>query len=137
MLGAGLHRVGRQVLKDYGWLPREKLWVNFLANRQPGDSAERLGFEVDSAAHWPATQSDCLTPCVICDAPENDDEFAGFETADGSEQLRTEAMGQVKEHPCIWCWTEEVERRWELRQAEESGAALRALYSEGSIGDLD
>jgi hypothetical protein len=122
-------------LEEYGWLPREKLWVNFLANNQ--EIAEQLGFGVDPAAHWPATQSGCPTPCVICDAPETDGEFAGFETADGNEQLRTEAVGEATEHPCVWCWTEEAERRKELRQAEELGAALRALFFEGSIGDLD
>jgi hypothetical protein len=78
-----------------------------------------------------------LTPCVICDAPENDSEFAGCETSDGNEQLRTEAVGQVKEHPCVWCLTDEAEARWERRQAEEVGEALRALFSEECIGDLD
>jgi hypothetical protein len=109
--------------------------VNFLANNQ--ELAERLGFEVDPAAHWPVTQSGCLTLCVICDAPENDGEFAGLETADGNEQLQAEAAGQAREHPCVWCWTKEAERRWELERAEELGAALRALFFEGSIGDLD
>jgi hypothetical protein len=116
-------------LEDYGWLPREKLWVNFLANNR--DIAERLGFVVDPREHWPVTQSGCLTPWVICDAPESDGEFAGFETTDGREQLQTEAVGQAGEHPCVWCWTEDVEARWELRQAEECGAALRALFCEG------
>jgi hypothetical protein len=90
-------------IEEFGWLPREKLWVNFLANNQ--ELAGRLGFEVDPAAHWPATQSGCPTTCVICDAPETDGEFAGFETADGCEALRAEATGQSREHPCIRCWT--------------------------------
>jgi hypothetical protein len=64
------------IIKEYGWLPREKLWVDFLANNQ--ELAGHLGFEVDPAAHWPATQSGCPMPCVICDAPETDGEFAGF-----------------------------------------------------------
>jgi hypothetical protein len=89
----------------------EKLWVTFLANNQ--ELAGHLGFEVDPAAHWPATQSGCQTPCVICDAPETDGEFAGFETADGCEALRAEATGQSREHPCIRCWTREAEERWE------------------------
>jgi hypothetical protein len=65
-------------------LPREKLWVNFLANNQA--IAERLGFAVDPAAHWPVTQSGCLTPCVICDAPESDAEFSEFKAADAVRQ---------------------------------------------------
>jgi hypothetical protein len=36
-------------IEDFGWLLREKLWVNFLANNQ--ELAGRLGFEVDPAAH--------------------------------------------------------------------------------------
>jgi hypothetical protein len=123
------------LLEEYGWLPWEKLWVKFLANNR--EIAECLGFAVDPSAHWPVTQSGCLTPCAICDAPENDGEFAGFVAADGREQLQTEAAGQAGEHPCVWCWTEDAEARWELRQAEECGAALRALFCEGSISDLD
>jgi hypothetical protein len=122
-------------IEDFGWLPREKLWVNFLANNQA--LAEHLGFEVDPAAHWPATQSGCLTPCVICDAPEVDTEVAGVETVDGHEQLRLKAAGQAREHPCIWCWTRGAEASLEWKQAEEAGAALRALFLEGSITDLD
>jgi hypothetical protein len=122
-------------IEDFGWLPREKLWVNFLANNQ--ELAGRLGFEVDPAAHWPATQSGCLTPCVICDAPEENTEFAGFETADSHEELRLEAAGQAKEHPCVGCWTESAEAHRELSQAEELGATLRALFFEGSISNLD
>jgi hypothetical protein len=122
-------------IEEFGWLPREKLWVNFLANNQ--ELAGHLGFEVDPASHWPVTQSGCPTPCVICDALETDGEFAGFETADECEVLRAEVSGQSKEHPCIWCWTREVEERCERRQAEELGVALRLLFSEGSIGDLD
>jgi hypothetical protein len=115
-------------------LPREKLWVNFIANIQ--ELAEHLGFEIDLAAHWPATQSGCPTACVICDAPENDGEFAGFETADRNKQLRTKALGQASEHPYIWCLSEEAEARWDSRQGEEIGAALRALFCEGLISDL-
>lgn len=84
-------------IEDYGWLPREKLWVKFLANNE--ELAARLGFEVDPAAHWPATQSGCPTPCVICDARENDGEFvAGFEAADGQEPLQAAAVGRSGEH---------------------------------------
>jgi hypothetical protein len=122
-------------IEEYGWLPREKLWVNFLANNQ--EISERLGFAVDPAAHWPITQSGCLTPCVICDAPESDGESVGFEAADGSDLLRAEAVGRAVEHPCVWCWTEKVEECWDRRQAEEARAALRALFDEVSIGDLD
>jgi hypothetical protein len=98
--------------------------------------AKRLGPNaVDPAAHWPVTHG-CLTPCVICDAPESDGEFAGFEAADGSERLRIVAAGQSEEHACTWC-LEEAEARRESKQAEESGAALRALFDEVCIGDLD
>jgi hypothetical protein len=100
-------------IEEYGWLPREKLWFNFIANNQ--ELAEHLGFEIDPAAHWPATQSGCPTPCVICDAPEADTQFEGFETADGHGQLRLEAEGQAGEHPCVWCWTEGAEAEWESR----------------------
>jgi hypothetical protein len=96
-------------IKDYGWLPREKLWVNFLANNC--DLAEHLGFVVDPREHWPVTQSGCLMPCVICDTPESDGEFARFEAADRCEPLRAEALGRSREHPCVWCWTEGVEAR--------------------------
>jgi hypothetical protein len=84
-------------IEEFGWLPREKLWVNFLANNQ--ELAGHLEFEVDPAAHWPVTQSGCPTPCVICDAPETDGEFVGFEAADGSEPMRAEAVGQSGDHP--------------------------------------
>jgi hypothetical protein len=106
-------------IEDYGWLPRDKLWVNFLANNQA--IAERLGFSVDPADHWRATQSGCLTPCVICDAPESDGESAGFEAADGRGQLQAESVGRSGEFPCLWCWTERAEEHWELRQVEETG----------------
>jgi hypothetical protein len=106
-----------------------------LANNQ--ETAERLGFAVDPAAHWPVTQSGCLTPCVICDAPESDGEFVGFEAADGCEQLREGVAGQSRELPCVWCWTERAEMYWELKQAEETGSALMALFDEERIGDLD
>jgi hypothetical protein len=132
--GAGLLRVGRHLLRTTG-LSREKLWVNFLANNQ--ELAGRLGFEVDPAAHWPETQSGCLTPCVICDAPEDDGVFAGVEAADGQESLQAAAVGRSEEHPCVWCLTDEAEARWEGKQAEESGAALRALFDEVCIGDPD
>jgi hypothetical protein len=122
-------------VEEYGWLPREKLWVYFLAKNQ--EAAELLEFAVDPAPHWPVTQSGCLTPCAICDAPENDEEFAGFETADGRVPLSVEAAGQSREFPCLWSWTERTEERWELKQAEETGSALRALFDEERIGDLD
>jgi hypothetical protein len=38
---------------DYDWLPRDKLWVNFLANNR--DRAELLRFQVDLSLHWPVT----------------------------------------------------------------------------------
>lgn len=117
-------------IEDYGWLPREKLWVNFLANNQ--ELAERLWFEVDPAAHWPETQSGCLTPCVICDAPENDGGVAEAEAADGRESLQAAAVGRSEGRPCVWCWTEEAEAYWENRQTEESGAALRALLRDAN-----
>jgi hypothetical protein len=57
--------------------------------------------------------------------------------ADGSELQRAEAVGQSREHPCTWCWPEEAEARWESKQAEDSGAALRALFDKVCIRDLD
>jgi hypothetical protein len=116
-------------------LPKKKLWVNFLANNQ--ELSERLRFVVDPAVHWPATQSGCLTPCVVCDAPEGDGEFAGFEAADGRVQWQAESAGRSGEFLCVWCWTERTEEYWELRQVEETGAALRALFDEECIEDLD
>ncbi|GAQ82455.1 hypothetical protein KFL_001110320 [Klebsormidium nitens] len=67
-------------------LPREKLWVNFLANNQ--EAAEQFGFEVNPADHWPLSQSGCLTDCVICDASEEDEAFAEFEVADRVDTAR-------------------------------------------------
>jgi hypothetical protein len=107
-------------IQDYGWLPRDKLWVNFLTNNQ--GIAERIGFSVDLANHWPATQSGCLTPCVICDAPKRDGESAGFEAADRHGQLEAKSVGRSGEFPCVWCWTEREEEHWELRQVEKTGA---------------
>ncbi|GAQ91508.1 hypothetical protein KFL_007970030 [Klebsormidium nitens] len=102
-------------------LPGEKLWVNFLANNQ--EEAELLGFVVDLADHWPMAQSGCLTDCVICDAPESDGAFAGFEAVDGSEPLRLWEAGQARRHPCHWCWVEGAEEIRESRRAEEAELA--------------
>jgi hypothetical protein len=130
---------------DYDWLPREKLWVNFLANNR--DRVEQLGFQVDLLLHWPVTQSGCLTPCVVCDAPEHDGAFAEAEQRDSEEPAQ--AVGEQgdqgelgsaddgRARPCIWCWAEGAESRWERRKAEEVEVALRALFSEASIEDLD
>jgi hypothetical protein len=51
--------------------------------------------------------------------------------------LRAAAVGRSEEHPCVWCLTDKAEARWECRQAEELGEALRALFSEECIEDLD
>jgi hypothetical protein len=95
--------------------PRQ-FWVNFLANNQ--ELSERLGFNINPAVHRPAPQSGCLTPCVICDAPESESESVGSEPADPVDLQWAKAVRQSMEHPYTWCWTEEAEARWESEQAE-------------------
>jgi hypothetical protein len=110
---------GKAFVEEYAWLPHEKSWVNLLANNR--ERAERLGFEIDLAVHWLLTQTrGCLTPCVICDALENDEAFAAIEAADENEPAQTGAAArQVQDsQPCLRCWTQGAEARWEHRQSE-------------------
>jgi hypothetical protein len=107
-------------MAEYGWLPREELWVNFLANNQ--DMAEQLGFRADPSLHWPITQSGCLTPCVVCDAPEHDGAFVETGPRDSEEPAQSaaeqpqgqgepEGAAQGRARPCIWCWAAGAELR--------------------------
>jgi hypothetical protein len=81
-------------------LPREKLWVNFLANNQ--ELSERLDLL------WIPLRTSRLLRVGVS-------HLALFVThrrvtgslwglrRSGSEPLRAEAVGQSVEHPCVWC----------------------------------
>jgi hypothetical protein len=83
----------------------------------------------------------------VCDAPEHDGAFAEAEQRDSEESAQAEgeqgdqeklpSSGEGRAGPCIWCWAEGAESRWKRRKAKEVEAALRVLFGEASIEDLD
>ncbi|GAQ93046.1 hypothetical protein KFL_012680010 [Klebsormidium nitens] len=101
--------------------------VKFIRDCKPNNKAGQLA--------W--SQSGCLTECVICDAPETDEAFTGFEVADRSEPARAWGARPAREQSCHWCWVDGARERWESEQAAGTGAQLRELFREGAIAELD
>lgn len=94
---------------------------------------------VDPAHHRPWVHA-CLTPCVICDAPENDELNPGFEVSDRPElvqDFRNAGASADLERCCTRCWVQGAKERWEREQAEQLGEALGKLFAGGSVEDLD